>query len=134
MANILIVDDQPTNREVLVVLLKYAGHQLTEASDGAEALEITRAQRPDLVITDLLMPVMDGYEFVRRLRSDPSIAHTPVIYYSAHYLEHEARALAEKSGVAHILPKPFESDQVWSVVDAALGLKPVPPPIPPKAW
>src|SRR5689334_16912515 len=102
MATILIVDDQQTNREVLAALLGYGGHQVVEASDGAEALESTRAHHPDLVITDILMPVMDGYEFVRQLRTDPSIAHTPVIYYTAHYLEREARALAEKAGITQI--------------------------------
>src|SRR4026208_1730957 len=102
MANILIVDDQQMNREVLGALLKYAGHQLLEASDGAEALESTQRNHPDLVITDILMPVMDGYEFVKHLRADHSIAHTPVIYYTAHYLEREARALAEKSGITQI--------------------------------
>src|SRR5204863_2768638 len=99
MANILIVDDQPANREVLSSLLAYGGHRLLEASNGAEALQVTRGEHPDLVITDILMPVMDGYEFVKQLRADPSIAQTPVIYYTAHYLEREARALAEKSGI-----------------------------------
>ena len=130
MANILIVDDQPTNREVLTTLLGYRGHHLLEASDGAEALQVAGAQHPDLVITDLLMPVMDGYELVKQLRADSSIAHTPVIYYTAHYLEREARALAQKSGVIHILTKPFEPEQALSMVDAALGLAAEPTPLP----
>src|SRR5262245_1514822 len=99
MATILIVDDHPTNRAFLVTLLGYAGHRLLEAADGAEALEAVCATRPDLVITDVLMLTMDGYEFVRRLRADPAIARTQVIFYTATYLEREAQALARDCGV-----------------------------------
>lgn len=66
MAKILIVDDRPINREFLTTLLGYRGHHLLEATDGAEALDVVRAEHPDLIITDVLMPVMDGYEFVRK--------------------------------------------------------------------
>jgi two-component system cell cycle sensor histidine kinase/response regulator CckA len=76
LATILVVDDCATNREFLVKLLGYQQHRLLEASDGAEALMQVRAHRPDLVITDILMPTMDGYEFVRQLRADPAIAAT----------------------------------------------------------
>src|SRR5207237_3376152 len=127
VAAILIVDDSPTNRTLLAILLGGRGHRLLEAADGAEALAVVRAQRPDLVITDVLMPTMDGYEFVRQLRADPSIAHTPVIYYTAHYLEREARALAAKSGITQILPKPVQPAQLSSVVGAALGPAAQPP-------
>ena len=68
MTTILVVDDLATNREVLVTLLGYKGHRLIEAADGAEGLAAARAERPDLVITDVLMPVMDGYELVRELQ------------------------------------------------------------------
>jgi CheY-like chemotaxis protein len=60
MATILIVDDRPTNRHFLMTLLGYGGHILLEAADGAQALKIVRDQRPDLIITDILMPTMDG--------------------------------------------------------------------------
>jgi CheY-like chemotaxis protein len=63
MAKILIVDDRPTNRQFLVTLLVYTGHHLLEAADGAAALDMARRERPDLVITDLIMPSMDGFEF-----------------------------------------------------------------------
>src|SRR5260221_14750194 len=105
MATILIVDDRPTNREFLLTLLGYGGHRLLEAADGAEALAVAKAERPDLVIADILMPTMDGYEFVRRLRTDPAISATPVIFCTAHYHEQEARNLARACGVSHILTK-----------------------------
>src|SRR5712692_2785761 len=65
MATILIVDDRPANREFLVTLLGYAGHRLLEAANGEGGLAVARAARPDIIITDILMPTMDGYEFVR---------------------------------------------------------------------
>ena len=101
MATILIVDDHPVNREFLVTLLGYGGHRLLQAADGAEALVLARAEHPDLIIADILMPTMDGYELVRQLRADAAIAQTPVIFCTAHYLEHEARTLAQQCGVAH---------------------------------
>ena len=84
MARILAVDDRPINLQFLVSLLGYDGHSVLEASDGQEALDITRDQHPDLVIADIEMPRMDGYEFVTHLRNDPGIAGTPVIFYTAH--------------------------------------------------
>jgi len=126
MATILIVDDHPANREFLVTLLGYSGHHLVEAADGSEALSLVRAEQPDLIIADILMPTMDGYEFVRQLRADPAVAQTVVIFYTAHYLEREAQALAEACGVAHILFKPSEPEEVLRIVDEALGLIPSP--------
>jgi two-component system, cell cycle sensor histidine kinase and response regulator CckA len=68
MAKILVVDDAAPNRRFLVKLLGYGAHPLLEAGDGAEALRLCQAERPDLVISDVLMPTMDGFELVRLLR------------------------------------------------------------------
>src|SRR5690348_11483879 len=130
MATILIVDDHATNREYLVTLLGYIGHRLLEAADGAEALALAKKDKPDLVIADILMPTMDGYEFVRQLRADPQLADIRVIFYTAHYHEREASALAHRCGVDHILTNPSEPQVVLRTVEAALGLVP-PPPTPP---
>jgi len=127
MSTILIVDDHPTNRAFLVTLLGYAGHHLHEAADGAQALEAVRAARPDLVIADVLMPTMDGYEFVRRLRADPAIARTPVVFYTATYLEREAQALARDCGVEHVLVKPAPPDLILRTVAAILAHGPLAP-------
>jgi len=121
MATILVVDDLATNREVLVALLRYKGHRLLEAEDGHQALAVVQAGHPDLVITDVLMPVMDGYEFVRQLRLDPATRATRVVFYTAHYGEREARALALSSGVSDILRKPVEPEEVLKVVDRVLS-------------
>jgi CheY-like chemotaxis protein len=98
MASILVVDDHLLNRHFLMSLLGYGGHRLLEAEDGAVALDIVRSERPDLVISDILMPEMDGYEFVTRLRADPSIASTPVIFFTATYREREVKVLADACG------------------------------------
>ncbi|MCC2669284.1 MAG: Blue-light-activated protein, partial [Armatimonadetes bacterium] len=121
MATILIIDDRAPNREYLVTLLGYGGHRLLQASDGAEGLTIVRAEQPDLVIADILMPTMDGFEFVRRLRADPAIAGTRVMFFTAHYHEREARSLAAECGVAHVLIKPAEPEVVLRTVEEALG-------------
>src|SRR6185295_4235907 len=124
MAKILVVDDRPTNRDFLRTLLGYQNHHVVEAADGAEALALARTERPDLVISDILMPTMDGYEFVHRLRSDPQIAGIPVIFNTAHYLDREARALAKTCRVSHIIHKPAEPEAVLRTVSEGLGLAP----------
>ena len=129
MATILIVDDRPTNRQFLVTLLGYARHRVLEAADGAQALKIVRAENPDLIITDILMPTMDGYEFVRQLRADPNFASTPVMFYTATYRDREARSLAKGAGVQYVLTKPAEPQAILDMVNAALGLIPTPAPL-----
>ena len=134
-AKILVIDDRAVNREFLITLLGYKGHQLLEAGDGAEGLAIARTEKPDLVICDVLMPTMDGYEFVRQLHEDSAIAHIPVIFYTAHYREREAQKLAEACGVSYVLTKPCEAELVIRVVEEALGQPPSPTPtIQPKAF
>jgi signal transduction histidine kinase/DNA-binding NarL/FixJ family response regulator len=131
VTRILVVDDHATNRDFLRTLLAYRGYEIEEASDGAEALALARRARPDLIITDILMPTMDGYEFVRQLRLDPDIAATAVIFCTADYHEREAHRLAAACGVANVLIKPCEPDLVLRTVESALGLaaeSPSPPP------
>jgi two-component system cell cycle sensor histidine kinase/response regulator CckA len=128
MAKILIADDHPRNREYLVDLLRHCGHDLLEAGDGVEALKRVRADHPDLVIADLLMPAMDGYELVRRMRSDVASARTPVIFHSSAYDEAEVRPLAAACGVAHILRKPAQPQTVLELVGLVLGAEQRPIP------
>src|SRR6266536_4477868 len=130
MATILAVDDDPTARDLLVAVLGHAGHQLREAADGAEALPLAQAERPDLIIADLMMPTMDGFEFVRQLRENSAFARTPVLFYTATYLESEARTLSHECGVSHIITKPAEPEEILQVVSSVLGMPqtPVAPP------
>jgi CheY-like chemotaxis protein len=112
MSCILAIDDRPINRQFLVTLLGYGGHKVLEASDGEEALGIVRQSHPDLVITDIKMPKMDGYEFVDRLRQDPEHTATPVIFYTALFHEREARMVADSYGVTDIITKPSEPEEI----------------------
>jgi PAS domain S-box-containing protein len=121
MASILIAEDRAIDRRFLATLLGYEGHGVLEASDGAEALALVQRYRPNLVITDVLMPTMDGYEFVRQMRAIPAVAATPVIFYTATYHEREAQALAERCGVRDIITKPSEPEAIIAKVDAVLG-------------
>ena len=129
MATILIVDDRPANRDLLVTILGYRKHLLLQAGDGAEALQIARAEQPDLIISDILMPTMDGFEFVRQLRADPRISQTKVIFYTADYLKREADGLAQSCGVTQVLTKPAEPEAIYEAVDIALGIAAHPVPI-----
>ncbi|PYR29900.1 MAG: hypothetical protein DMF92_10330 [Acidobacteria bacterium] len=121
MASILIAEARAVDRNFLVTLLGHHGHTMLEASDGGEALDLVRRRRPHLVISDVLMPTMDGYEFVCQMRAIPEVADTPVIFYTANYHGREARALAERCGVRAIITKPSESAAILAKVDAALG-------------
>jgi diguanylate cyclase (GGDEF)-like protein len=121
MAKILVVDDSPVNRELLAAVLRRAQHQVLEAADGAEALKRVRAERPNLVICDILMPTMDGYEFVRRMRADRDIARTSVIFCTATFLEREARSLAESCGVLRVMTKPLDLKMLPRIVEQAIA-------------
>ncbi|MBB3224124.1 EAL domain-containing protein [Pseudoduganella umbonata] len=122
MSTILIVDDRPTNRDYLLTLLGFTQHTVYEAMDGAQALELCHLYRPDLVITDILMPTMDGYEFTQRLRAAPDLDGTPVIFFSATYSLPELRTMGAACGVRTVLHKPAEPQAILDAVNLELGL------------
>ena len=121
MTKVLVVDDRTSNRAIVKALLDYKGYEILEAATGEEALAKTRAERPDLVIADIVMPRMDGYEFVRQLRADARIAETPVIFHTANFIDPEARELARACGVEQLVAKPAEPEEIWAAVEIALG-------------
>jgi two-component system, chemotaxis family, chemotaxis protein CheY len=104
VAEILIVDDEPDVRFVLRMAFESAGHQIVEAHHGGAALERVESSRPALVVTDVMMPVVDGLELVRRLRADPDTAAIPILLFSS-------RATAT-SGADMALAKPFRPHEV----------------------
>jgi PAS domain S-box-containing protein len=122
LATILVVDDRPINREFLRTLLGYAAHDVQEASNGAEALASIERAPPDLVIADVLMPIIDGVELARRLFLRPTPPPVPVIFYTATHRLSEARALAESCGVRTVIAKPAEPQALLDAVHAELGL------------
>jgi PAS domain S-box-containing protein len=130
VATILVVDDRAINRDFLSTLLRYHEHTVVEAVDGTDALELAMAHHPDLIITDLLMPGMDGYELVNELRASPDFADVPVIFYTAHYLTDEVRPFAKAAGVVRVLAKPTEPEELIDAVETALSTKGKPAPRP----
>ena len=123
MCKVLVVEDLELARELLVNLLKDARYQVIEAADGAVALRLARAESPDLIISDVLMPEMDGYELVRQLRRDPATARIGIIFYSAVFNEQEACDLARDCGVTRIIKKPTEPKRILDIMAEVLKAK-----------
>jgi CheY-like chemotaxis protein len=126
MATILIADDDELNRKLLVTLLASHGHRVLQAADGAEALECLRVEACDLVVTDSLMPVMDGFELARRVRENAATARTKLMVYTAHPPGRQAGERATARGVDRILLKPCGTRQFLDAVGELLD-SPAPP-------
>ena len=126
-STILVADDNRANREALASLLETAGYTVLTVPDGVEALRQARALRPDLVISDVLMPRMDGYELARRLRDDPGTEQTALIFYTAYFGQPQALELAEAHGVSRVLVKPSDNDVILQTVREALQARSRPP-------
>lgn len=115
MSLILVVDDEPDLRFLLRRIFEGAGHAVVEAGNGADALTFLRRSPPDLVVTDVMMPVMDGLELIRQIRGDPITKDIPVVAVSGH----AGRASAADAVVA----KPFEPRSVLAAVTSLLERK-----------
>lgn len=115
--HILVVDDSRLSRRLVVDTLRDAGHRVTEAENGAVALELFCQDQPDCVVTDLLMPVMDGHELLRQLRAVDS--DVPVVVATAD-IQTPSRNACEELGISGFLNKPVQPDELSAVVNAAL--------------
>jgi PAS domain S-box-containing protein len=131
VATVLVVDDRPVNRDLVRTLLSHRGHRVLEASDGSEALSLARLDPPDLVITDVLMPGMDGCELIREMRAAPDTASVPVVFYTANYLEDELRPIADAYGVSAVLTKSSDPEVLLRTIDEVLADQPPPVGLPP---
>src|SRR6202171_5452108 len=120
MALVVVVDDSASDRKLAEMLLKHAGHEVLSCGDGWAGLELIRSEAPDLIITDLVTPGIDGYELARAVRADPATASTPIVMVTAHYLEPEVRRLAAQMRIQQVLIKPFEPQAFLDAVDKAL--------------
>jgi diguanylate cyclase (GGDEF)-like protein len=123
VAKILIADDHRANREALSALLEVAGHYVLTANDGEQALRLARDNAPELIISDVLMPQMDGYELTRRLKLEPATAGISVMFYTAYFGGQDAKSLAEALGVARVLVKPSDNDAILAAVTEVLGAR-----------
>ncbi len=104
---VLLVEDAPFLRYAFGRLLRMYGFDVQEATDGREALDCLAAFRPHLVLTDLMMPVMDGVELIRRLRADPTTAHLPIVAITADATE-QAERQAREAGAIDVITKPID--------------------------
>jgi CheY-like chemotaxis protein len=119
---VLVIDDVPVNRAVVITLLERLGFDTVEAATGREGLEQAQHERPSLVVTDIVMPDMDGLEVTQRLRQSPGIADVPIIAVSASPSgTDEKRSL--DAGVNAFLPKPVDFDRLLEKIAALLGLE-----------
>src|SRR3954453_24266092 len=128
VAKILIADDHRANREALAALLETFGHEVLTANDGSRALHLARSHAPVLVISDVLMPGMDGYELTRRLKLEPATGGISVIFYTAYFGGQDAKQLASALGVARVLVKPSDNDAILRAVDELLSGRPAEAP------
>ncbi|MBV9953334.1 MAG: response regulator [Acidimicrobiia bacterium] len=119
-STILVVEDDPVILDLLTVNFELEGYTVVRAVDGADGLEQARAHRPDVVVTDVMMPKRSGIDLLRDLRADPELAYVPVILLSARALATDVRdGLA--AGADDYITKPFEPDDLVVRVEKLLG-------------
>ncbi len=120
MAKILILDDDPIIVAFLTSLLRDSGYAVVAAQDGSTGLDLARAERPDLILTDLVMPYRDGYEILRELKSDPALRAIPVIVLSMKEREKDiVRGL--DLGADDYIVKPFGAHELLARIRRRLG-------------
>lgn len=117
---VLVVDDIPDILKLLDATLKFKGFQVVTARDGQEALEVILKERPALVIADILMPKMDGFSLLRRIRLDPETRDIPVIFLSATYVGAEDKDFARALGVTRFIEKPVDWEMFLPIISEIL--------------
>lgn len=121
--SVLVVEDNLINQKILVAFLRKRGYQVDVACDGAEAVQLLAEKRYSLVLMDLQMPVLDGFEATRLIRSLPQIADVPIVAVSAHALNGEPRRCLE-AGMNGYLAKPVEPAELYAWVERFAGAPP----------
>jgi DNA-binding response OmpR family regulator len=119
MAHILIAEDERDIRELIQFTLMFAGHQITQAANGAEALELAQKVKPDLIMMDVRMPKMTGYEACREMKKIDHIKQVPVVFLSAKGQDEEKQTGIEAGAIAYIL-KPFAPDELTRQINDLL--------------
>ena len=120
MKRILAVDDEPHILKLVAFSLKSGGYTVLEASDGLSAIEVARGEQPDLVLMDVMMPALDGYEACRRMKADPEIAAIPVMMLTAKTQVAEQQAGRDAGAVGYV-NKPFTPKELVATVREFLG-------------
>jgi two-component system cell cycle response regulator DivK len=118
-ANVLIVDDNEDSREILALILGMHGFKTVQARDGLEAVELARAHKPAVVVTDVFMPRLDGIDLTRRLRADADLAHIPVVAQTAYITAIDTH----RELFAAVLEKPCQPSELLATL-SELGIRP----------
>ena len=130
MAKVLVVDDDKNLRLLYEQELSEEGHEVTLAGSGPEALDYLKNQRPDLIILDILMPHMDGYQFCEAIRAVPPLQNIPVIVITGRPVA-EVDERLKKMGISAILQKPFTTEAIMEQVNKLLyHIPPTPKKVP----
>jgi CheY-like chemotaxis protein len=125
---LLVVEDIPDILRLLDATLKFKGYRVVTARNGQEALEVIQSERPAIIITDILMPKMDGFSLVHRLRINPETRDIPVVFLTATYVAPEDKAFALTIGVSRFIEKPVNFEQFLPTI-AEIMAKGVQPPL-----
>jgi two-component system cell cycle response regulator DivK len=120
VVRILVVEDDPDVCDVLLRILRRAGHTVRSASNGADAVILAQEQRPDIILMDLVLPMMDGLVATRRLKADARTAHIPVLALTGRGLANDA-TLARGAGCDGFITKPFALEHLLAQVTAFAG-------------
>ena len=112
---ILVVEDQADNMQILRDLLTSAGYEMIEAKDGVEGVKAAAAHRPDLILMDIQLPLLDGYEATRRIKADPALRAIPIIVVTSYSLSGD-EAKARAAGCDDFVPKPYSRRQLMAKI------------------
>lgn len=117
---ILIVEDHEDNRQIIRDMLSATDYELTEAENGEEALAAVAKERPDLILMDIQMPILDGYETTRRIKADPALRAIPIIAVTSYALSGEEEK-AQAAGCDDYVPKPYSPRQLLAKIRERLS-------------
>jgi two-component system, cell cycle response regulator DivK len=108
---ILYIEDSPSNRLLVTRILLVEGYEVLEASEGLEGIEMARSERPDLILMDMNLPEVDGYELTEKVKADPELADIPVVAMTANVMQGD-REKALQAGCVGYIPKPIDVDSL----------------------
>lgn len=120
MKRILMVEDTEDNRHIVRDLLGASGYELLEAADGAEGVAMASRHKPDLILMDIQLPVLDGYEATRRIKSDPALQHIPIIAVTSFALSGD-EVKTREAGCDGYVAKPFSPRQLLAKIKEFIG-------------
>jgi two-component system cell cycle response regulator DivK len=112
---ILVVEDQPDSRQIIRDMLAGTDYEITEAANGEEALAAIAKQRPDLILMDIQLPIMDGYEATRRIKADPALRSIPIVAVTSHALNGEEQT-ARAAGCDDYVQEPYSPRQLLAKI------------------